>query len=153
MRSLNGGYVMIDLVDPKTAYKNATISAKDGDKPVMVYGANGLPYFAELVDIVDTVAVIKGNNKVITITSAGVVTSDITNITELSDAQCEALECGDIVVKKTGDQLHSYRVSYKEDKKGLCLTYVDASVAETVSYDYTGGHWVYNSTDTFPFES
>ena len=30
------------------------------------------------------------------------------------------------------------------------LTYVDASVVETVSYDYTDGAWVYNSTDSTP---
>ena len=38
-------------------------------------------------------------------------------------------------------------VSYKKDDTGMCLTYADASVVETQSYDYTEGHWVYNSED------
>lgn len=74
-------------------------------------------------------------------------TADITN---LGDKICKALKCGDIVVKKTGNQRHSYRVSYKENNQGLCLTYCDASCVETVSYDYIEGHWVYNSTDITP---
>lgn len=69
------------------------------------------------------------------------------DITNLSLAQCNKLRSGDMVIKLTGNQQHSYRVSYKENKVGMCLTYVDASVVETVSYDYTEGAWVYNSTD------
>ena len=72
---------------------------------------------------------------------------EVSNITALTDEQIDGLKAGDVVVKKTGDMRHSYRVSYKENNTGICLTYVDASVSETVSYDYTGGHWVYNSTD------
>lgn len=72
---------------------------------------------------------------------------DITNITELTDDQINSLEAGDIVLKKTSNQYHAYIVSYKEDKVGICLTYTDASCIETVSYDYTANHWVYNSTD------
>lgn len=71
----------------------------------------------------------------------------VTNIKSLTDAQCEILKAGDIVVKKTGNQYHAYIVSYNENNQGLCLTYSDASVVETVSYDYIDGHWVYNSTD------
>lgn len=73
--------------------------------------------------------------------------SEVASVTNLTDAQIDALECGDVIVKKTGKQRHSYRVSYKEAKQGICLTYSDASIVETVSYDYSGGHWVYNSTD------
>ena len=69
------------------------------------------------------------------------------DITKLSLEQCRKLRCGDAVVKLTGNQNHRYFVSYKEEKVGMCLTYVDASVVETVSYDYTDGDWVYNSTD------
>ncbi len=69
------------------------------------------------------------------------------DITKLSYEQCKKLRSGDMVIKLTGNQQHSYRVSYKEDKVGMCLTYSDASVVETVSYDYTDGAWVYNSTD------
>ena len=73
---------------------------------------------------------------------------EVSKINEMSDDICNSLKCGDLVIKKTGNQKHCYRVSYKEDKVGMCLTYVDASLVETVSYDYSGGHWVYNSTDS-----
>ena len=72
---------------------------------------------------------------------------ECTDITKLTDGQIDLLRCGDYLVKKTGKQNHAYKVTYKEDKKGICLTYHDASTVETVSYDYTDGHWVYNSTD------
>ena len=77
---------------------------------------------------------------------------EVENIQEIDSELIEELECGDIVVKITGDQKHSYRVSYKEEHKGICLTYVDASVSETVSYDYNGEtkEWDYNSTDVTP---
>ena len=71
----------------------------------------------------------------------------VKDIKKLTNAQIEVLECGDYVVKKTGLQKHTYRVSYKEEKQGLCLTYTDASTSETVSYDYVDGVWTYNSTD------
>ena len=72
---------------------------------------------------------------------------EVTDITKLTSDQCEALQCGGVVIKKTGNQKHRYVVSYKEDHVGMCLTYTDASVVETVSYDYTNKNWVYNSTD------
>lgn len=75
------------------------------------------------------------------------VALEVSDITALTNEQCNSLKAGNIVVKKTGNQKHSYRVSYKEDNQGMCLTYVDASVSETVSYDYVGGNWTYNSTD------
>ena len=46
-------------------------------------------------------------------------------------------------------QKHNYIVTYKEEKHGICLSYYAAGYLETVSYDYTNGHWVYNSTDIF----
>lgn len=74
-------------------------------------------------------------------------TSDITN---LSTKDINKLKAGDIVLKKTGNQKHAYVVSYKEDNQGICLTYTDASVVETVSYDYntTTKEWIYNSKDS-----
>lgn len=78
------------------------------------------------------------------------VTIEVSNIRQLTDAQINGLQAGDIVAKKTGNQYHSYVVSYKENGQGICLTYTDASCVETVSYDLVGGHWVYNSTDITP---
>lgn len=86
------------------------------------------------------------------ITDENVINADIkvlevANITGLTTEQCESLNVGDVVVKLTSNQKHSYTVSYKEAGVGMCLTYVDASVSETVSYDCVEGNWVYNSTD------
>ena len=72
---------------------------------------------------------------------------ECTDITKLTDDQINALHCGDYLVKKTGKQRHAYKVTYKEDKQGICLSYFACGYTETVSYDYTAGHWVYNSTD------
>ena len=69
------------------------------------------------------------------------------NMTTLTDAQIDSLACGDTVIKEDSSGTHSYRVTYKKDETGICITYTDASLIETVSYDYTDGHWIYNSTD------
>lgn len=74
---------------------------------------------------------------------------EVEDITAVSADVLDSLECGDVVVKKTGNQRHAYLVSYKGDGagEGMCLTYTDASVVETVSYDRTDEGWAYNSTD------
>ena len=63
----------------------------------------------------------------------------VNNIQNINNKVLNALKAGDVVVKLTGNQEHSYRVSYKEENQGICLTYVDASCVETVSYDFTDG--------------
>ena len=73
------------------------------------------------------------------------------DVKALTDDQCEMLKVGDIVAKKTDNQYHCYIVTYKEANQGLCLSYFDASCIETQSYDYTDGHWVYNSEDKTTF--
>lgn len=72
----------------------------------------------------------------------------VKNIQKLTNAQICVLNAGDEVVKETGNQKHIYIVSYKEQGQGMCLTYTDASVVETVSYDLINGVWTYNSTDS-----
>lgn len=74
---------------------------------------------------------------------------EVEDITGLTSEQLDNLNAGDKVVKVTGKQKHTYIVSYKGEGvgEGLCLTYVDASTAETVSYDHTADGWAYNSTD------
>ena len=76
------------------------------------------------------------------------------DITALTGDQLDALEVGDKVAKKTGTAHHLYVVSYKDaENGGLCLTYTDASVVETVSYDHLESGWAYNSTDITPLVS
>ena len=72
---------------------------------------------------------------------------EVTNIEQMSDEQLDALKVGDVVQKITGEQKHNYIVTYKEEKHGICLSYFACGYLETVSYDYVGGHWVFNSKD------
>ena len=71
----------------------------------------------------------------------------VNDIKAISGDILSKLKAGDIVLKNTNGQLHAYNVSFKKDGEGICLTYTDASVVETQSYDYTNGAWVYNSED------
>lgn len=75
-----------------------------------------------------------------------IAVSDIRNI---SDSILSKLKAGDVVLKITGKQKHTYIVSYKGEGagEGICLTYVACGYMETVSYDRSGSSWVYNSTD------
>lgn len=75
----------------------------------------------------------------------GVINTD--NITGLSTETIEELKAGDLVLKYTGNQIHAYKVTYKEEHQGICISYYAAGYSETVSYDYVDGAWVYNSTD------
>ena len=74
---------------------------------------------------------------------------EVEDITAIPADVLDSLECGDIVVKKTGNQRHAYLVSYKGDGagEGICLSYNAAGYGETVSYDRTDDGWAYNSTD------
>lgn len=69
-------------------------------------------------------------------------------VTELTSDECEKLKCGNVVIKRDDSGEHAYLVTYKKDKVGICLTYMDATYVETISYDYVEGEWVYNSMDT-----
>lgn len=79
----------------------------------------------------------------------GAIAVEVTDITAIDGAILDSLKVGDKVAKVTGKQKHLYQVSYKGEGvgEGICLTYVDASVIETVSYDFTSEGWAYNSTD------
>lgn len=73
---------------------------------------------------------------------------EVTDITKLTDAQLDALNVGDKVIKVTGTDKHLYLVTYKATEGGgICLSYNAAGYGETVSYDRTDSGWAYNSTD------
>lgn len=143
----NGGYVMININAPDVLDQaNACLEFK-GEKAILVNDNDNVSVGNGVYKSGDKIIISTLTNKYVIGTSGVTSLSGITDMTKLTDDQCNALECGDVVLKKTGNQYHSYRVSYKEKNTGMCLTYVDASCVETISYDYTGGHWVYNSTD------
>ena len=79
----------------------------------------------------------------------GAIAVEVSDITAIDGAILDSLNVGDKIAKVTGKQKHLYQVSYKGEGvgEGICLTYVDASVIETVSYDFTSEGWAYNSTD------
>lgn len=72
-----------------------------------------------------------------------VVVEDVKNI---DGSVLSTLQCGDVVIKHDESGKHSYVVTFKSDT-GICLTYSDASVIETQSYDKIDDEWVYNSED------
>ena len=73
---------------------------------------------------------------------------EVADITKLTDAQLDALNVGDKVVKVTGTDKHLYLVTYKATTGGgICLSYNAAGYGETVAYDRTESGWAYNSTD------
>lgn len=76
---------------------------------------------------------------------------EVENIKAIPSSVLEDLNCGDTVVKNENGNKHAYVVTYKEHHQGICLTYVDASMCETQSYDYVTDTWTYNSQDTFTF--
>lgn len=73
------------------------------------------------------------------------------DITALTADQLDALRNGDLVVKITGNQKHTYWVSYKDSVKGeLSLVYADHQNVEEVYYEKVEGSWTYIQTDNTP---
>lgn len=73
---------------------------------------------------------------------------EVTDITALTAEQLDALRNGDLVIKITGNQKHTYWVSYKDEVKGeLSLVYADHQNAEEVYYEKVEGTWTYIQTD------
>lgn len=72
---------------------------------------------------------------------------EVESVEELTSAQCDALVCGQVVIKNENGNKHAYVVSYKEEGQGLCLTYADCENVETIAYDCVEGEWGFNSKD------
>lgn len=77
---------------------------------------------------------------------------EVSDVKALSNSQIDLLRCGDWLVKKDASGEHPYQVTFKKEGVGMCLTYHDASVIETQSYDWNNSlkKWVYNSEDKTP---
>lgn len=75
----------------------------------------------------------------------------VANIQALTGEQLDALRNGDMVIKVTGNQKHTYTVTYKDAVKGeLLLSYVDWQNVEGVYYEKVEGVWTYIQTDNTP---
>lgn len=70
----------------------------------------------------------------------------VTDMEALTCEQIEALQAGDMVVKRDATGDHSYRVSYK-GATGICPTYSDCENVETIAYEKVEGAWTYDSKD------
>ena len=77
---------------------------------------------------------------------------EVSDVKALSNSQIDLLRCGDWLVKKDASGEHPYQVTFKKEGVGMCLTYHDASVIETQSYDWNNSlkKWVYNIEDKTP---
>ena len=85
-----------------------------------------------------------------TIKSATLTCSDtkvkVADVKNIDGEILSQLKCGDVVIKEESSDEHAYIVTYRGET-GICLTYADASVVETQSYDLVDDEWVYNSED------
>lgn len=85
-----------------------------------------------------------------TIKSATLTCSDtkikVADVKNIDGKILSQLKCGDVVIKEDASGKHAYIVTYRGET-GICLTYTDASVIETQSYDLVVDEWEYNSED------
>ena len=139
---------MLDSTDAnlyKYAYKAVNVN-----KPVMLYNATGIPYYVKNIILIGTTVVITTDDEIIAVLSNGTVTSskNITNIQAVPSPILSNIECGDNLIKVSDGEKYTYHVTHKKEQISICLTYVDASVVESVFYERIAGGWVYKSTDS-----
>ena len=79
-------------------------------------------------------------------TTNNFTTFKVADVKNIDGEILSQLKCGDVVIKEDASGEHSYIVTFKSET-GICLTYTDASVVETQSYDKDDNEWVYNSED------
>lgn len=73
---------------------------------------------------------------------------EVEDITGLTADQLDALQPGNVVVKKTGNERRVYTVNFKDDVTGkLLLTYADWQNVEGVYYEKGESGWAYVQTD------
>lgn len=84
-------------------------------------------------------------------TTNNFATFKVADVKNIDGEILSQLKCGDVVIKEDASGEHAYIVSYKKEYVGICLTYTDASVVETQSYDWdVEAGWIYNSEDKTP---
>ena len=102
---------------------------------------------SEILKVNSKTSILEWKRKFNKLVENSVVKIETSNIEQLTDEQLSSLKVGDVVRKKTGNQEHCYIVTYKEENHGICMSYFAAGYSETISYDFTNNHWVFNSKD------
>lgn len=82
-------------------------------------------------------------------TTNNFATFKVADVKNIDGEILSQLKCGNIIIKEDASGEHAYIVTYRGET-GICLTYTDASVVETQSYDLVDDEWVYNSEDKTP---
>lgn len=80
---------------------------------------------------------------------------EVDDMENISPEILDALQCGDVVIKKTledGKELrHLYHVTHKQ-ATGICISYNTTGYSDTYSYDKVDGVWTFNSKDVWQAE-
>lgn len=72
---------------------------------------------------------------------------EVASITGLTNANCQDLKCGDVVVENDNGSKTAYIVSVKTATT-LSLSYVDSTNAKEVKYEVSSNTWAYDETVT-----
>lgn len=79
---------------------------------------------------------------------------EVSDVTALTDEQCQGLKIGDTIIKVTGDSKHAYTVSYRNDEAGeMSIVYADHENIEEVYYEIRNDEWTYIQTDNYNFNA
>ena len=81
--------------------------------------------------------------------SEALVALEVSNVKQLTNEQCEKLQCGDIVVKKDSAGEHAYLVAYKKNDE-MALVYCDVHNTEEVYYEKHDNAWSMVVTEIAP---
>lgn len=83
-----------------------------------------------------------------------IIPQEVADVEALSNAQCQLLKPGHVVIKVTGNERHTYVVSYKDEVKGeMSLTYTDHQNTEEVYYEVRNNVWTFVQKDIFNFNT
>lgn len=78
----------------------------------------------------------------------------VQDFAELNDASINLMECGDIVLKQTGNERHSYVLAYLDRTGGECsFVYTDHENVEEVYFEKVNNVWTYIQTDITPISN
>lgn len=72
---------------------------------------------------------------------------EVSSITGLTNANCQDLKCGDVVVENDNGSKTAYIVSVKTATT-LSLSYVDSTNSKEVKYEVSNSAWAYDETVT-----